>query len=133
MDDRQALISNAVDDSQPPERRAMSDVAVEGALIVPNTVKLLVRLVSDPRVSLRRKVPIAAAIAYVASPINLIPDALLGFGALDDAVVMSLAVDNLLANTDQAIVLEHWDGTVDALDLAMSFLRWGSTLLPGRR
>ena len=54
-------------------------------------------------------------------------------GLLDDAVVVSFALDALLANTDAEIISEHWDGSIDALDLAISLMRWGATLVPGRR
>jgi uncharacterized membrane protein YkvA (DUF1232 family) len=133
MADTRKLASNAVDESDPPERRALSDVALEAVILLPNAFKLLTRLVRDPRVAMRHKVPIAGAILYVMSPIDLIPDAILGLGALDDAVVMSLALNGLMANTDPEIILEHWDGSVDALDLLMAFIGWGATLIPGRR
>jgi uncharacterized membrane protein YkvA (DUF1232 family) len=132
MSDTQDIVLGAVDDTEPPDRRGWSDIAIEGALFVPNTVKLVARLVNDPRVSIRRKVPIAAAIAYVVSPIDFIPNSILGIGLLDDAVVVSFALDALLANTDAEIISEHWDGSIDALDLAISLMRWGATLVPGR-
>ena len=132
MSETQAFVTNAVDESVPPERRTWSDVAFEGVMLVPNTAKLVTRLVRDPRVSMRRKVPIAAAIVYVMAPIDLIPNSILGLGLLDDAVVVSLALDALMEDTDPRIVTEHWDGSIDALDLAMSLMRWGATLVPGR-
>jgi uncharacterized membrane protein YkvA (DUF1232 family) len=132
MVDTQALVSGAVDESEPPERRGLSDVAMEGVLLLPNTVKLIGRMVRDPRVSVRQKIPIAAAIGYVVSPIDIIPDSILGFGLLDDVVVVSLALDGLLADTDPDIIREHWDGSIDALDIVISLMRWGATLIPGR-
>ena len=133
MSDTRAIVLGAVDDAEPPDRRGWSDIAIEGALFAPNTVKLVARLVNDPRVPIRRKIPIAAAIAYVVSPIDFIPNSILGIGLLDDAVVVSFALDALLANTDAEIISEHWDGSIDALDLAISLMRWGATLVPGRR
>jgi uncharacterized membrane protein YkvA (DUF1232 family) len=133
MIDTRKLASNAVDESEPPDRRALPDIAIEAVLLLPNALKLLTRLVRDPRVSIRRKVPIAAAILYVMSPIDLIPDVLLGLGVVDDLVVMSLALNGLIANTEPEIILEHWDGSLDALDLLMSSVEWGATLVPGRR
>ena len=132
MADIEALVSNAVDESEPRSRRGMTDIAVEGLLLIPNTVKLLARLVRDPRVPIRRKVPLAAALGYVVSPIDIIPNSILGVGLLDDAVVVSLALDALLADTAPSIIHEHWDGSVDALDISLSVMRWGATLVPGR-
>ena len=132
MDDPDALVLNAVDDSDPPPRREWTDVAVEGVLFLPNVAKLLGRLVLDPRIPIRRKVPVAAAIGYVMSPIDFIPDSVPGIGLLDDAVAVSVAVDNLIAGADESLIVEHWDGSVDALDIATSLLRWGAGLAPYR-
>jgi uncharacterized membrane protein YkvA (DUF1232 family) len=131
--DTESFVSGAVDESEPPARRGFSEIALEGVLLLPNTVKLVARLVRDPRVSVRRKVPLAIAFVYVVSPIDIIPDSILGLGLLGDVVVVSFAVDGLVSNTDPDIVLEHWDGSIDALDLASSLIRWGVTLIPGRR
>jgi len=133
MADTGAFVSNAVDESDPPIRRTWSDIAIEGVLLLPNMAKLVARLIRDPRVSVRRKLPVAAAIGYVVSPIDVIPNSILGIGLLDDAVVVSLALDNLLADIDPEIVLGHWDGSIDAFDLAISLMRWGAVLIPGRR
>ncbi len=132
MDDRRTIVVNAVDHTDPQEPRKFSELVKEAALLVPNSVKLLMRLARDPRIPLRRKIPVVAAIGYAVSPIDVIPDFLLGVGMLDDAVVISFALDNLLSDTDPEILREHWDGTQDALDLAISLMRWGSTLIPGR-
>lgn len=132
MGDIQTIVSGAVDESDPPERRAISDVAVEGALLIPNTVKLVIRLVRDPRVSIRWKLPVGAAFVYAISPIAIGPRSARSFGMLDDVVIMSLALNALVANTDPEIVTRSWDGSVDALDLVTSVVRWGATMVPGR-
>ncbi|GMQ94868.1 MAG: hypothetical protein BMS9Abin12_2382 [Acidimicrobiia bacterium] len=121
----------AVDDSIPTDRRGWREVALETTLLIPNLLKLLVRLMRDPRVPIRRKVLVAAVLGYVISPIDLIPDFIVGFGKLDDIVVLSVAIDHLMSGSDQGIVEEHWDGSVDALDLVRSVFRWGAEVVPG--
>jgi uncharacterized membrane protein YkvA (DUF1232 family) len=122
--------SDAVDRSTPVPPRAWNDVALEAALLLPNLLKLLTRLMRDPRVPIRRKVFIGAVMAYVVSPIDLIPDFVVGLGRLDDIVLVSLAVDHLMKGSGEAIVLEHWDGTIDALDLVRSIFAWGAEIIP---
>ena len=124
MADTDVFVSNALDESDPPVRRTWHDVVIEGVMLAPNIVTLVMRLIRDPRVSIRRKIPIAAAIGYVVSPIDIIPNSLLGIGRLDDAVIMSLALENLLSGIDPEIVQGHWSGSIDALDLATSLMRW---------
>jgi uncharacterized membrane protein YkvA (DUF1232 family) len=120
----------AIDDSSPVARRTWHEVSLEAALLLPNLVKLLVRLLADPRVPLRRKVFVGAVIAYVVSPVDLIPDFVIGLGHLDDIVLVSLAVDHLMTGTDEAVVLEHWDGSIDGLDLVRSVFAWGAEIVP---
>lgn len=122
--------SDAVDRSIPVPARAWNEVALEAVLLLPNLVKLLTRLMADPRVPIRRKVFIGAVMTYVVSPIDLIPDFVVGLGRLDDIVLVSLAVDHLMRGSSEAIVLEHWDGSIDALDLVRSIFTWGAEIIP---
>jgi uncharacterized membrane protein YkvA (DUF1232 family) len=122
--------SDPVDRSIPVPAREWNEVALEAALLLPNLLKLLTRLMRDPRVPIRRKVFIAAVMAYVVSPIDLIPDFVVGLGRLDDIVLVSLAVDHLMKGSSESIVLEHWDGSIDALDLVRSIFAWGAEIIP---
>ncbi|RIK11141.1 MAG: hypothetical protein DCC49_00910 [Acidobacteria bacterium] len=77
---------------------------------VPNSAKLLMRVIADPRAPVLPKILAGAAVLYTALPIDVIPDALPLIGQIDDVVVLFVAVDWLLTNTDEAVLLEHWDG-----------------------
>ncbi len=120
-----------IDDSVPADPRGWREVALDAALLIPNLVKLLVRLLRDPRVPIRRKFLVGAVLVYVVSPIDLIPDFVVGLGKLDDIVVLSVAIDHLMAGADQAIIEEHWDGSIDSLDLVRSVFRWSAEVVPG--
>ncbi len=70
------------------------------------------RLLRDPRVAPRLKlVAPLIAVTYVLSPIDLIPDFLLGLGQVDDAGMVALAVivmTRLLPRlADPAVLREH--------------------------
>jgi len=119
-----------VDDSTPLPPRSRQDLAVEAVMLLPNVVKLLARLLRDRRVPMRRKVFIAAVFGYVMSPVDLIPDLVIGIGRLDDLVMVSLAVDHLMSGAEEAIVREHWDGTDDGLDLVRSAFSWAASIIP---
>ncbi len=119
-----------IDRRVPESPRTALAVAREAALLLPNLVTLILRLLRDPRVSIRRKLLLAGVAAYVVSPIDLIPDFIGGFGHIDDIVLVSVALDRLLSGTDADIVLEHWDGSIDALDLVRSLFGWGSEIIP---
>jgi uncharacterized membrane protein YkvA (DUF1232 family) len=73
-------------------------------------VRLSWRLLSDPRVPLALKMIIPALmVIYVVSPIDLLPDFLIGLGQLDDigVVLAALALFVRLAPSD--VVNEHRD------------------------
>jgi uncharacterized membrane protein YkvA (DUF1232 family) len=54
-------------------------------------------------------------LAYLASPIDLIPDFIPVFGQLDDALVIVLALRYLLRGTSQLKIKEHWPGPETSL------------------
>jgi len=72
----------------------------------PTYGRLLVELLRDPRVPLRSKAMIAGAAAYVASPIDLIPDFIPVIGRMDDAAVIVFAVDFFLESVPRSLVVE---------------------------
>ena len=119
-----------IDDTMPPPPRSRQELAVEAILLLPNMVKLLMRLMRDRRVSMRSKALIGAVVVYVISPVDLIPDFVIGIGRLDDVVLVSLAIDHLMSGADEAIVREHWDGTEDGLDLIRSAFGWAASIIP---
>jgi uncharacterized membrane protein YkvA (DUF1232 family) len=101
-------------------------------LIVPNIVKLVGRLLADPRVPRRSKIALGAAAAYVASPIDLIPDIVPVVGWADDILFLLLAIDGLITRSGPEIVEEHWDGPVDLLKLIEDVLSLARGLVPGK-
>lgn len=120
----------AIDNSDPVPRRTWKEIATETVFVLPNVVKLLARLLRDPRVPMRRKLVVGVVAGYIASPVDLIPDFLVGIGKLDDLIIASIAIDYLMRGADEAIVREHWDGSVDALDLVRSVFEWAAEILP---
>ena len=104
----------------------------DAVLIVPNIVKLVGRLLADPRVPRRSKIALGAAAAYVASPIDLIPDIIPVVGWADDILFLLLAIDGLITRTGPEIVEEHWDGPVDLLKLIEDVLSLARGLVPGK-
>jgi uncharacterized membrane protein YkvA (DUF1232 family) len=99
-------------------------------LIVPNIVKLVGRLLADPRVPRRSKIALGAAAAYVASPIDLVPDIIPVVGWADDILFLLMAIDGLISRSGKEIVEEHWDGPVDLLTLIEDVLSLARGIVP---
>lgn len=118
-------------DENPVAKRDIKEMGREAVFLIPNVVKLLARITRDPRVSVRRKTFAAAALIYVVSPIDLIPDFIAGFGQLDDLVIAAIALNHLIAGAGRDVVTEHWDGSEDALDLILAATEWSAEIIPG--
>jgi len=95
----------------------------EYLLVVPDIFYLLVKLVQDPEVPQEKKVKLVAAIAYFISPIDLLPEAILGpIGYLDDLGVAAYVLNDLLNTIDPKIIKRNWVGDIDILFLIKKIL-----------
>jgi uncharacterized membrane protein YkvA (DUF1232 family) len=71
------------------------------------TLRLVWRLLNDSRVPALPKLIIPAALVYLLSPVDLIPDLILGLGQLDDLGVLALAVAMFIELCPRDVVEEH--------------------------
>lgn len=122
------------DDVLPPEGRSIQSrkLVTDAVSLVPNLIKLISRLVKDPRVPRRSKIALGLAAAYVASPIDLIPEVIPVLGWADDLLFMMLAIDSLIERAGKEVVEEHWDGPVDLLSVIREVIAAARMVLPKR-
>ena len=85
------------------------------ARFVPDCVVLFKRLLGDDRVSGWRRAAVLALIAYLALPIDLIPDFIPVAGQLDDAIAVALVLRIVLRSGGPALLREHWPGPEESL------------------
>lgn len=88
---------------------------LQGIRQIPAYLRLLIGLLFDPRVAIVDKLLVAGAIAYVVSPVGLIPDIIPVIGELDDLFVLTLALQHLVAHADPVVLREHWSGDPEEL------------------
>ncbi len=85
-------------------------------LLAPDLFHLLVKLTMDDRVPSKEKAKFIGVIAYFISPIDLLPEFLLGpIGYLDDIALTAYVLNNYINKTDAQIVRELWAGDQDIL------------------
>lgn len=101
-------------------------------MFLPNMVMLLGRMLMDARVPTTEKALFLAAIVYVISPLDLIPDLFPFIGQVDDIYVVALTLLRLINRSDAAVVREHWTGGGDIVSLADSVAGLAPMLLPKR-
>lgn len=85
------------------------------ARFIPDCVVLLRRLISDPTVPRSRKLVLLLLIAYLAFPLDLIPDFLPVIGQLDDVIVAALALRIALRSGGPDLLRRHWPGPEESL------------------
>lgn len=101
-------------------------------MFLPNMAKLLARLLKDARVPTAEKALFVAAIVYVISPLDLIPDVFPFIGQVDDLYMVALVLLRLINRTDVEVVREHWSGGGDIAALADSIANLAPKFLPKR-
>ncbi|MBT3375853.1 MAG: DUF1232 domain-containing protein [Lentisphaerae bacterium] len=86
-------------------------------MLAPDFFCLLCRLMMDKDVSPMHKAKVALAIAYFMSPIDLLPEALLGpLGYVDDVALAAFVLNGIVNDVDPEVVRRHWPGQGDVLD-----------------
>jgi uncharacterized membrane protein YkvA (DUF1232 family) len=85
-------------------------LARELVMFVPNALHLLRDLLRDERVPTGSKALLLLAVAWLSSPIDLIPEFLPGIGPLDDLVVVALVLRHLVRRAGPEVVRDHWRG-----------------------
>jgi uncharacterized membrane protein YkvA (DUF1232 family) len=100
------------------------------ALLLPDLSVLLTRLLRDPRVPRGPKFVALLGLGYVLSPIDLLPEILLGpIGLVDDLLVVTAALSLLLNDVHPDVVRQHWSGKGDALDVIQRASQWSRSFV----
>lgn len=102
----------------------------EYLMVAPDLFHLMWKLSVDSRVPMGQKAKLVVAIAYFVSPVDLLPEGVLGpVGYLDDIAVAALALNSVVNETDRAIVDEYWAGDGDALETISEILRLADEMI----
>jgi len=89
-------------------KRIGSPSALANAILgLPDDVRLLWGLCKDRRVSPWSKVFLGAGLAYIVSPVDVIPDVIPGVGRLDDLAIAMLWIKAFERMCPSDIVREH--------------------------
>jgi uncharacterized membrane protein YkvA (DUF1232 family) len=86
---------------------------------VPDCVVLFRRLLGDRRVPRSRKLLMGGLVAYLAMPIDLVPDFIPVAGQLDDAIMVALVLRAILRSGGRELVREHWPGPASSLTVVL--------------
>src|SRR5512145_2730098 len=82
---------------------------------LPRFLRLLWGLLRDHRVRIVDKLLVAGALAYILTPLDLLPDFIPFLGEVDDVYLLVISLTRLMQNAGRSVLLDHWTG--DPADL----------------
>ena len=113
--------------------RHVGSTASHILLAAPDLFVLLARLARDPRVKGADKARLAAALAYFLSPMDLVPEILLGpFGYVDDVALTAYLLNHFMNHVEPSLLNEHWPGRERAKVVIQRILKQANVLLGAR-
>lgn len=83
--------------------------------LLPDVLRLIKRLASDPRLPRRIRWALIALLAFIASPIDLIPDVIPVIGFADDVIITALVLRWVTRTAGVHALIQYWPGTPDGL------------------
>jgi uncharacterized membrane protein YkvA (DUF1232 family) len=97
--------------------------ARELAVLIPNLILLFRGLLRDDRVPRASKLLLLFGVAWLVSPIDLIPEFLPVVGPLDDAIVAALLLRHVVRKAGRRVVSDHWRGQPATLEKILALAR----------
>lgn len=94
----------------------------EFLLLAPDLFYLLIRLLACKEVELRDKGRILGAVVYFVSPVDLLPEAILGLAGYADDIVVAAMILNPVIKKYPDVVQREWAGDGNVLELVRDIL-----------
>lgn len=93
--------------------RPRGGLLAEAVRILPDVLRLIRRLAADPALPRGVRVRLGLLLAYLALPIDLIPDVIPVLGYADDAILAVAVLRAVVRRAGLDAVRAHWPGTDD--------------------
>jgi uncharacterized membrane protein YkvA (DUF1232 family) len=116
LDEDEALDALSAEVSDDAPRTGQKRTVLASLKQLPAYLKLLGKLLFDGRVSKLDKGLVLAAIVYIVSPLDFIPDFIPFLGEIDDLFLLLIALQRLIGNAGRRVLLDHWTGDPRELD-----------------
>jgi len=101
--------------------------------LLPDVLRLVRRLASDRTLPRGIRVRLALLLAYLALPVDLIPDVIPVIGYADDAIIVIAVLRSVVRRAGIDPVRAHWPGTEDGFSVLMRLTGIGNQLPPAPR
>jgi uncharacterized membrane protein YkvA (DUF1232 family) len=100
-------------------QRPRGTTARDTVRLLPDLVRLVARLARDPDVPRSPRIALWALIAYLASPVDLVPDFIPVIGYADDVIAVLLVLRFVIRRAGVGTLERLWPGTVDGLAVVL--------------
>ena len=106
--------------------RPKGSLVQEALRLLPDTLRLLRQLATDPSLPRGVRVRLWLLFVYLAFPFDLIPDFIPVIGYVDDAIIVAAVLRSVVRRAGADALRRHWPGTQDGLAAL-----WRVANLPG--
>lgn len=95
--------------------RPRGNLLTEAVRLLPDLLRLIPRLARDQALPRGVRVRLWLLLAYLAVPLDLIPDFIPVLGYADDAIVVAAVLRSVVRHAGTDALARHWPGTDDGL------------------
>ncbi|MGZ4482003.1 MAG: YkvA family protein [Gaiellales bacterium] len=96
-------------------RRPSTAQIGEALRLLPDTLRLIRRTASDPAVPRRTRVRLWLVLAYLASPLDIVPDVIPVVGYADDAIIIAWTLRSVVRRAGPEALERNWPGGEEGL------------------
>ncbi|TDD14594.1 YkvA family protein [Nonomuraea diastatica] len=93
--------------------RPRADLLREALRLLPDVLRLVRRLAADPDLPRGVRVRLALLLAYLALPLDVVPDFIPILGYADDAIIVTAVLRSVVRRAGLQAIRRHWPGTDD--------------------
>ena len=94
--------------------------------VIPDLLRLLRSLITDASIPTDVRVVLIGLLAWIVSPIDLIPEFIPGLGPLDDVIVAIVALRYVRRRIGVEELRRRWSGTTDGFSLLLRVIGTGA-------
>jgi uncharacterized membrane protein YkvA (DUF1232 family) len=103
--------------------RPTENVLTESLRLLPDLVRLVTRLAKDPSQPRAVRIRLGILLAYLALPIDLVPDFVPVLGYADDVIVVLITLRSVIRLVGEAPLRKHWPGTPAGFEAVLGLTR----------
>ena len=102
----------------------------EALRLLPDVIRLLKRLATDRTLPRVVRVRLGLLFAYLAFPLDLIPDFIPVVGYADDAIIVAAVLRSVVRRVGLSPLQQHWPGSPDGLAAVIRLAGLGPSSTP---